>query len=215
MNEKLNLVITVVVAIALAGGVTWYYAGQKRSAPEFSPQASTVPTSTVTTPDATSTVNWQTYRNEQYGLELKYPEDWYVSDSMGNIGRRSVVFGNVKQYSDVSDKSLQNEALLRISVRNSMPGLEDDQPANPEVLPIDKWFDRYFSKGFPTEPISKKNVSVGGHPAIQIVVSEVGGHRVHTYVAYGRDVIEVEYQLFQQKFLTSYEKMVSTIQFTK
>src|SRR3990167_10330878 len=39
---------------------------------------------------ADETANWKTYRNEEYGFEVKYAEDWIVNDESPNVEIASV-----------------------------------------------------------------------------------------------------------------------------
>ncbi len=47
------------------------------------PQISASPKPTVSVKDETK--DWQTYRNEEYGFEVKYPKDWVASDHSSGL----------------------------------------------------------------------------------------------------------------------------------
>ncbi len=60
-------IIIIVVCALLAGGVVVYqYYGMPKEEEETSKEVLT-----------DETADWKTYRNEQYGYELKYPKNWY------------------------------------------------------------------------------------------------------------------------------------------
>jgi len=63
----LFLIILIIVGIAAIAGVCWYYRETIKSLSQPTPQ-----TQATTTQDGTA--NWKTYRNEEFGFEVKYPE---------------------------------------------------------------------------------------------------------------------------------------------
>ena len=63
----------IILGFIIAGGVFGFYVWQKGGLFPVLPTPTSVPTAT---PDQTST--WQTYRNEKYGLEFKYPNNYEV-----------------------------------------------------------------------------------------------------------------------------------------
>ena len=80
------LVIILVVAVAAVAG--YFVLVEKLLAPvitEQPEQQQAVPSVTddaspsVSPPDATA--NWKTYRNEEYGFEFEYPNNWYYDVS--------------------------------------------------------------------------------------------------------------------------------------
>ena len=68
MNRKgitpIVIILIIVGVLVLAGGV-WYWQNQKE---KEGPKPGEITTD--------ETANWKTYRNEEHGLEFKYPEDW-------------------------------------------------------------------------------------------------------------------------------------------
>lgn len=63
MQKGFSKILTLVIVLAaIATGVLVWWQWQKPAEVEQLP--------------ANETANWQTYRNEEYGFELKYPNDW-------------------------------------------------------------------------------------------------------------------------------------------
>ncbi|MDP2932970.1 MAG: hypothetical protein Q8N81_02460 [bacterium] len=80
----------------------------------------------------TDTSTWKTYRNEQYGFEFKYPQDWSLADSLvlGKI--------NIMVYAD-SLKNLPVECELGDCLPNIKKTLDSfNTPSTPGVIVFDK-----------------------------------------------------------------------------
>ncbi len=70
MNKKQgfsSILGIIIILIIVAGGIYWF--SQNKSVAPISP----------TDLISVDTSDWQTYRNEKYGFELKYPKDWEIS----------------------------------------------------------------------------------------------------------------------------------------
>jgi len=76
MNRAFSKILILIIIIVLAGGgiSAWQYFGASRKevkVPEVKTSEEIV---------QNETANWQTYRNDEFGFELKYPQGWVVRD---------------------------------------------------------------------------------------------------------------------------------------
>jgi len=76
-KHKLSLIAAIIVIVLTVGGILLLKTLQP--APSSTPIAQqTLPPTPSPQPQALDTSNWQTYRNDEFGFELKYPEDWRI-----------------------------------------------------------------------------------------------------------------------------------------
>ncbi len=74
MNQKIVIPVLLGVAILLAGGVFLLnQSPEPQPTPNPSPSPSPAPQLVIEVPD-----DWLTYRNDEFGFEVRYPEDWVV-----------------------------------------------------------------------------------------------------------------------------------------
>lgn len=79
-GQVLIFLLVGILIIAVVGGA--YYLGRSTS-PKPSSNPVVISQTSQPTPDPSSsdeTANWKTYRNENFGFEVKYPSEWMVKD---------------------------------------------------------------------------------------------------------------------------------------
>lgn len=86
-----------------------------------------------TSPSAVDTSSWKTYRDEEYGFELQYPQEWLVSDPVEGIGvfigQRSdeeIIRGITIQTTDISfgGGSSVPQIVARVGENNPDPNID-------------------------------------------------------------------------------------------
>ena len=83
MNKR--LLILLLIMFLISGGIYWVWQSRSVTAPSVTPEPVVVtePNQSETSID---TSNWKTYRNEEYGFEVKYPKDWIPPKAFQEIG---------------------------------------------------------------------------------------------------------------------------------
>jgi hypothetical protein len=136
------------------------------------------------------TTNWNTYRNSEYGFEVRYPKDWRLA------GEGSGTQGPTGQ-------PAQQTRVWMITVRKPHRDGEPDaqlllgvqEKANPKRLSIDEYAAEQLKLTKET-PQASGHLMLGSNVAVYYDVTSTSGKRVRaTYtVLHGTDLVSLIYQ---------------------
>ena len=114
MNKKIVITISILILVILTG-CFWYFKSNKVAKNEEVESVENIKEEIES--NGIDTSNWQVYRNEEYGFEIKYPSSltYLVQNKLDSSGSANVLFYNAK-YVDVANS---NNPLLSIIDKNT------------------------------------------------------------------------------------------------
>ncbi len=151
---KKNVIITIVILLTLTGGVVLW--NQKNSKQDITKPKQQIAKETqeqkiakgqvtqkeddnqiqingeLTQEEKIDTSDWKTYRNEEYGFEIKYPKDWiYINEYEEEYAWYIEFTQKEKRYSYESAKPVYGAITLSVSKKN-----------NPNLLSVEEFIER-------------------------------------------------------------------------
>ena len=116
-NKGFSAIVLIIILAILAGG--GYAVWQKEDSNNKVPPPVINTDEQIDIANNTDISDWQTYRNEEYGFEFQYPEDWeacpiYVDHIAGtkNLVCLKDMFSSSKLFVLTEDKELKNISTL-------------------------------------------------------------------------------------------------------
>jgi hypothetical protein len=203
MNKKnLIVIILIVVGVLVIAGGVWIWQSRKEKpvvcpqdtklCPDGSYVSRTGPNCEFAVcPEAKDeTANWKTYRNEKFGIELKYPEKWLL---------------------EVKDNpSMPPGCIQRTYLRKDITSANIDILifANPSKIPIKEWLSQQGAEG-PFE-----NTSLNTIFALKSDKSDSSSYLL--YLANGNYVYMIDIVKFSDKAIVDIQnRILSTFKFTE
>ncbi|MFH0854337.1 MAG: PsbP-related protein [bacterium] len=110
---------------------------------------------TATSTDEIDTSDWKTYRNEEYGFELKYPKEWYIDNTRSSLDE--IVF-------DIGIETCESRESIEIN--KNINNITYDQLREQKI------------KFYELSTLSISDLIIDGEKAVKIETSEFGLTRI-------------------------------------
>lgn len=157
-KPKGNFSIIILILVSFFLTLSFLYFGYQLSVSKK--QKVTPPTPILSISPFDETANWKTYRNENMGFYLKYPNqpNWLIREESENfiaLYNYDVNKAPGRSYDPIADKDL-----FKIEITKDTENSDVDQWFNEEKLKTDPTTDK------PTEFLNVKNITVDGYKGI-------------------------------------------------
>jgi hypothetical protein len=149
ISSSLGILVVLLLVVVVGGVIIWQMWPKKETFPP------------ILTSPTNETTNWNTYRNERYGFEIKYPEDWGFRES------------KVEKPKDFYRKYSVSFESLDIDETGAWLSMSIDIADNSEGLSPQNWF-RERNERWRVQSIiqSEDEIIVAGVNAVKIIVEQ-------------------------------------------
>jgi uncharacterized protein YxeA len=179
MRKKIIIsLILILVLVVIAGGI-WYGKNNRPQTVKNNQQESREQVKqNQNHQEETSASDWKTYKNNKYGFEMKYPNNWKMSENSGNNSDPSVAsFVSPETQKLIEQKRIQTNCDLSVYYYNS---IADEPENNNKLATIKEMIDnnQLITKIGTTKLGDKEAIDVvwGGYGSYYTILSENKGH---------------------------------------
>lgn len=193
ISTTIGLIVIVIAAIIVAGVLAWQegWIGQFVAAPTPAP-----------TPD--ETVNWKTYKNEEYGFEIKYPNQW------GNISDAS----NADIYQSGDNIIFNPTEFEEQFLATGYPFLEMNIRENPQKLDVESFYFP-FTQAYETKEQFKTDIIMKQVKDISYYQIPTPHGELITVISLDSNFLEFFHHTLTSEQLAVFNQMLSTFRFVE
>jgi len=162
MKKSIIIASIVIILALIGGGVFWYFKQSNKpinpSVTENENQPSENPKSEIINTD-----DWLTYRNEEYGFELKYPKEWIIEDN-----KNMFLFQTEERQKQLDKNLMVPISNFSIFVARSISELPSSQKYyNMDKIGLEQWINKEIDEQY----LSDKRI---------VKINNINGYRVST-----------------------------------
>lgn len=199
---KMILFIVITVSIGSVLGTIGYLASIKNFPPVII-QPTIAPT--ITPAPNIDISDWNTYKNEKYGYEVKYPKDWELKD-FGKNGKIEIG----KKLPEINLLGGHDYGLISIE---AIDVINFDS--------LEQWVDQNYSVNESQHLRFKKEIKIDNRFGIyrEIINSVAGGYQNDAYIPFNNKIFRIKIDIYianaevQEKYKEILDSMLNNLKF--
>lgn len=123
-NLSKKSIVLFLILVAVASTTGWFLVRETRITGESLDKTAFVPVQIFKKPvddtDLLDTSKWKTYRNEEYGFEVKYPEEWKLLETFEEKGKGTdLYFGDARKNYNQNDTDFSKTIIVGVHLNNN------------------------------------------------------------------------------------------------